>query len=274
MNDFLNQPVGEFNQPLVPDNNISSFIYTNALLRSSKEMVTPLLHFWTLEDTVILGLKDQRLPHLASALDVCKRHGYHYFMRNSGGLAVVSDDGILNFSLFFPWHLEDRQLTIDEAYQRMIVVIQAAFPELHIETGEVTHSYCPGTFDVQVNGQKIGGISQRRNQEGVVVMLYLSINGHQVQRGELIRDFYDAGLQATPNKWHFPDVWPTSMTTIADLLHQPLTVSEAQYRLEHTFNQYDNNAFRQLTWQPQFIKYLNDERLAISKLQERLTKEA
>lgn len=273
MNDFLNQPVGEFCQPLAPENNLTSFIYTNALLRSSKQLPTPLLHFWTLKNTVILGLKDQRLPYLADALHVCERHGYQYFMRNSGGLAVVSDDGILNFSLFFPWHLEERQLTIDEAYQRMIVVIQAAFPELKIETGEVTHSYCPGTFDVQVDGQKIGGISQRRNQEGVVVMLYLGINGQQVQRGELIRDFYDAGLKDIPNKWHFPDVWPTSMTTIAELLHQPLTVNEAQYRLEHVFKKYDNAAFHQLTWQPQFIKYLNDERLAISKLQERLTKE-
>lgn len=273
MNNFRQQTVAEFNQPLRPANNLTSFIYTNALLRSSDALTGPLLHFWTLDKTVILGLKDQRLPHLADALKLCRQRGYHYFMRNSGGLAVVSDAGILNFSLFFPWHLEKRQLTIDEAYQRMITVIQAAFPELTITTGEVTHSYCPGTFDVQVNGQKIGGISQRRNQVGVVVMLYLSINGPQTQRGELIRDFYDAGLGDATNKWHFPDVWPTTMTTIADLLHQPLTVAEAQYRLEHVFSHRNNDDFHQLTWRPQFIKYLNDERLTISKLQDRLTKE-
>ena len=273
MNDVRPQTVAELAQPLRPANNLTSFIYTNALLRSSTAMTTPLLHFWTLDRTVILGLKDQRLPHLAAALDLLQHRDCHYFMRNSGGLAVVSDDGILNCSLFFPWHLEEHQLTIDEAYQRMITVIQAAFPELTISTGEVTHSYCPGTFDVQVNGQKIGGISQRRSQVGVVVMLYLSICGPQIKRGELIRDFYAAGLGNQPNKWHFPDVWPTAMTTIADLLHQPLTIQEAQYRLEHVFKHRNNAAFDQLTWQPQFIQYLNDERLTITKLQNRLTKE-
>ena len=171
MEQFLSQPVSEFRQPLLPPNNISSFIYTNAILRSSEALPTPLLHFWTLDETVILGLKDQRLPHLATALDLLRHRHHHYFIRNSGGLAVVSDNGILNCSLFFPWHLEKQQLMIDEAYQRMVTVIQAAFPELAIETGEVTHSYCPGSFDVQVNGQKIGGISQRRNMAGVVVML-------------------------------------------------------------------------------------------------------
>lgn len=273
MNDFLNQPVAEFNQPLIPHNNITSFIYTNALLRASKEMATPLLHFWTLENTVILGLKDQRLPHLDQALEYCQHKGYHYFLRNSGGLAVVSDSGILNFSLFFPWHLEERQLNIDEAYERMITVIKAAFPELNIATGEVTHSYCPGTFDVHVNGQKIGGISQRRNMDGVVVMLYLGINGPQLDRGELIRDFYTKGLGNKENKWHFPDVWPASMTTISELLGKEMTVTEATKRLQKVFAHRDQAKFDQLVWQPEFIKLLNDERLAIAKLQDRLTKE-
>ncbi|WP_283621723.1 lipoate--protein ligase family protein [Limosilactobacillus avium] len=273
MNDFIKQPVAEFDQPLVPQNNTTSFIYTNALLQSSKEMATPLLHFWTLEKTVILGLKDQRLPHLDQALKVCERHGYHYFLRNSGGLAVISDDGILNFSLFFPWHLEKRQLTIDEAYERMITVIKAAFPELQIETGEVTHSYCPGTFDVHVNGQKIGGISQRRNMDGVVVMLYLGINGPQMTRGELVRDFYDAGLGDEENKWHFPDVWPTSMTTISSLLGHEVTVADAKQRLRNVFPHHQQAKFDQLMWQANFIKSLNDERIAIGKLQQRLSKE-
>lgn len=273
MDRFLNRPVSALDQPLLPENNITSFIFTNAILRSSEDLPTPLLHFWTLKDTVILGLKDQRLPYLPSALSLLRNHGYHYFIRNSGGLAVVSNAGILNFSLFFPWHLEEHQLTITEAYQRMVAVIQAAFPELPITTGEVTHSYCPGTFDVHVNGQKIGGISQRRNMNGVVVMLYLSITGNQLLRGELIRDFYAAGLQGQPNKWHFPDVWPTEMTTIAELLGHSITVAEARERLQKVFRPADNRAFDQLTWQPRFIKYLNDERLTISRLQDRLPKE-
>ena len=109
MPNFKNQCFQQFIQPLTPADNLSSFIYTNALLRSANELKYPLLHFWTLEDTVILGLKDQRLPHLSTALASLTHRGFHYFMRNSGGLAVVSDDGILNLSIFYPWHLEDHE---------------------------------------------------------------------------------------------------------------------------------------------------------------------
>lgn len=273
MQNFTQQHVEYFNQPLQPANNLTSFAYTNALLRSSDLMTAPLLHFWTLKDTVILGLKDQRLPHLAAARDFLHERGQHFFMRNSGGLAVVSDSGILNFSLFFPWHLEGHQLTIDEAYQRMKEVVARAFPELTIATGEITHSYCPGSFDLSVNQLKIGGISQRRNAAGVVVMLYLSVNGNQLSRGELIRDFYSRGLQGVDNKWHFPDIWPTSMTTLADQLHQPLTIAEAMQRLLSVFPDHGQDAFHQLTWSGDFIKLAYDELTTMTRLQERLHKE-
>lgn len=273
MQNFTSKHVELFSQPLIPANNLASFAYTNALLRSSKHLPSPLLHFWQLQDTVILGLKDQRLPYLQRSLAMLTERGYHYFMRNSGGLAVVSDDGILNFSLFFPWHLEDQQLTIDQAYQRMEEVVAKAFPELTIQTGEITHSYCPGSFDLSVNGQKIGGISQRRNADGVVVMLYLSVCGDQLSRGELIRDFYSQGLQNVDNKWHFPDIWPTSMTTLEDLLHTQLTIAETKQRLLNVFNDRGSAKFNQLTWSAPFIKLLADESTAMTRLQERLHKE-
>lgn len=273
MQNFTHTHVETFSQPLIPNNNLTSFAYTNALLRSSKQMTAPLLHFWHLQDSVILGLKDQRLPHLDNALAFLKGRGYHYFMRNSGGLAVVSDDGVLNFSLFFPWHLEKKQLTIDQAYQRMEEVVAAAFPELSIETGEITHSYCPGSFDLSVNGQKIGGISQRRNPSGVVVMLYLSVNGNQTERGELIRDFYSHGLENSANKWHFPDIWPTSMTTLEHLLHSPLTIADTKNRLLSVFSDHGTADFTQLTWSGSFIHLVADEYNAMIHLQERLHKE-
>lgn len=273
MQNFNQQHVEYFDQPLQPANNLTSFAYTNALLRSSEELPAPLLHFWTLEDSVILGLKDQRLPHLADALNFLHDRQQHFFVRNSGGLAVVSDSGVLNFSLFFPWHLESHQLTIDTAYQRMKEVVAQAFPELTIATGEITHSYCPGSFDLSVNQQKIGGISQRRNAAGVVVMLYLSVNGDQLRRGELIRDFYSRGLQGIDNKWHFPDIWPTAMTTLADLLHQPLTIEDTKQRLLGVFPDHGQDSFHQLTWSPSFIKLANDELSAMTRLQERLHKE-
>lgn len=273
MPNFKNQCFQQFIQPLSPADNLSSFIYTNALLRSASELKFPLLHFWTLEDTVILGLKDQRLPHLATALASLTHRGFHYFMRNSGGLAVVSDDGILNLSIFYPWHLEDHELTIDEAYQRMVNLIQAAFPSLEIATGEITHSYCPGSFDISVNGQKIGGISQRRNKVGVTVMLYLSVCGNQQDRGKLIRDFYDTGLQQDQNKWHFPDVWPGAMTTVSKVLNSQLSVQDAIQRIQSIVQIIAPDSLNNLMWSPNFISTLSKELISMERLQERLEKE-
>ena len=273
MPNFKNQCFQQFIQPLSPADNLSSFIYTNALLRSASELKFPLLHFWTLEDTVFLGLKDQRLPHLSTALASLTHRGFHYFMRNSGGLAVVSDDGILNLSIFYPWHLEDHELTIDEAYQRMVNLIQAAFPSLEIATGEITHSYCPGSFDISVNGQKIGGISQRRNKVGVTVMLYLSVCGNQQDRGKLIRDFYDTGLQQDQNKWHFPDVWPGAMTTVSKVLNSQLSVQDAIQRIQSIVQIIAPDSLNNLMWSPDFISTLSKELISMERLQERLEKE-
>ena len=273
MPNFKNQCFQQFIQPLSPSDNLSSFIYTNALLRSANDLKFPLLHFWTLEDTVILGLKDQRLPHLSTALNLLTHRGFHYFIRNSGGLAVVSDDGILNLSIFYPWHLEDHELTIDEAYQRMVNLIQEAIPNLKIATGEITHSYCPGSFDISVNGQKIGGISQRRNKMGVTVMLYLSICGNQQERGKLIRDFYDTGLQQNQNKCHFPDVWPGAMTTISKVLNIQLNVPDVIQQIQAVVPLTAPDSLNNLMWSPNFISTLNRELISMERLQERLKKE-
>lgn len=272
MNPLFQQPIAIFNQPLNPHNNLSSFIYTNALLDHSADLPVPLLHFWTLDQTVICGLKDQRLPHLASAETFLTDHHYHFFLRNSGGLAVVSDDGVLNCSLFLPWHIIGHELTIDDAYQIMFELIGAAFPELTINTGEITHSYCPGTFDISVNKQKIGGMAQRRNKNGVVVMLYLSVNGNQTARGELIRDFYNHGLQNDENKWHFPDVWPTAMTTVEALLNQPISVKDARERISAVFTDH-SGTIDQLLWSKELIHSLQMQVDSMQRLQERITKE-
>lgn len=269
MNSLFNQPTAIFRQPLMVDNNLSSFVYTNALLDHSDDLNVNLIHFWSLTDTVILGLKDQRLPHLSNALTYLKHHHFNYFMRNSGGLAVVSDAGVLNFSIFLPWHLVGKELQIDEAYQVMTSIISKAFPELTIETGEITHSYCPGTFDISVNGQKIGGMAQRRNKNGAVVMLYLSVCGNQTSRGELVRDFYSHGLQNEENKWNFPDVWPTAMTTVEELLHQPLTMQDAEIRLSSVFTNQEAD-INQLLWSAPFIESLAKQVTYMQRLQERI----
>lgn len=76
-----------------------------------------------------------------------------------------------------------KKCTTEAAYEEMFALIQQALPELTIEAREISDSYCPGTYDFSVNGQKIAGTAQRRIKDGIAIMMYLSVNGDQIQRG-------------------------------------------------------------------------------------------
>ena len=83
-------------------------------------------------------------------------------MRNSGGLGVVLDQGVLNISLIFKGQTE---ATIDEAFTVMYLLICKMFEDedVEISTHEIERSYCPGKFDLSIDGKKFAGISQRRS---------------------------------------------------------------------------------------------------------------
>lgn len=214
---------------ITADQKNQAFGYTNALLDLIPRLKQPILHFWTMPPTVIMGIKDKRLPHLTDAVSAIHSYGYDHVLRNSGGLAVVADGGILNVSLFQP--LTTPAISVAAAYDQMLALMAAAWPKLDLAHHEITRSYCPGDYDLSVNNRKIAGISQRRSPHAMVTMLYLSVTGDQLTRGSLIRDFYRAGLGAHSNDWNFPDVDPNVMTTVADLLDRPLTVLDAQQRI-------------------------------------------
>ncbi|GEO70249.1 lipoate--protein ligase family protein [Levilactobacillus acidifarinae] len=225
---FSSESLQTLTTPIPADQKNLAFGYTNALLDFVAELGQPILHFWEMTPTVILGLKDKRLPDLPAAIRAVQAHGYNWVLRNSGGLAVVADAGVLNVSLFSP--LTSPPVSVDAAYAQMMALVRQAWPELTIDHFEVTRSYCPGDYDLSVNGQKIAGLSQRRNPHAMVTMLYLSVDGDQTSRGRLVQDFYRAGLAGHPNQWGFPDVDPAVMTTTAALLQHPVTLADARQR--------------------------------------------
>ena len=104
-------------------------------------------------------------------------------------------------------------------------------------------------------------------------MLYLSVNGPQMLRGEVIRDFYTQGLQNEENKWNFPDIWPTAMTTLEELLGTKLSLNDANQRLLNVFKDRGTEALQQAMWSRDFINYLSQESTTIDHLQERLQRE-
>lgn len=179
---------------------------------------TALMHFYPLpKDTILLGAKDKSLANFAEASHFLSDEGYAISVRPHGGLAVVVDSGVLNFALVSDNHYFP--LSIDAAYEQMVQLVGLAVAKynLTVESYEIVDSYCPGRYDLVVNGLKIGGIAQRRFKTGLTCAAYISVSGDQQQRAELIRTFYQIG-QADDS---FPSVDPDVMASLTDLIDFP-----------------------------------------------------
>ncbi|KXA52564.1 hypothetical protein HMPREF1884_01762 [Streptococcus agalactiae] len=209
------------------------FIWTEVFLReinrSNQEII---LHIWPMTKTVILGMLDRELPHLELAKKEIISRGYEPVVRNFGGLAVVADEGILNFSLVIP-DVFERKLSISDGYLIMVDFIRSIFSDFYqpIEHFEVETSYCPGKFDLSINGKKFAGLAQRRIKNGIAVSIYLSVCGDQKGRSQMISDFYKIGLGDTGSPIAYPNVDPEIMANLSDLLDCPMTVEDVIDRM-------------------------------------------
>ena len=216
------------------------FVLTDCLLDELPDEQA-YLHFWQLNHTFILGMKDTKVPDLAAGVQTIKAQHLTPIIRNSGGLGVISDEGVLNLSYIFK--KTEAIQTIDDAYTICLSLIQQAFPELTIEAYEIVNSYCPGTFDLSVNGKKIAGMAQRRIKENIAVMVYLSVNGDQQLRGQIAKSFYDAA-QVLPDSG-FPEIDPACMTTVEAALGTEIDVRDVKKRLQVAFHAVENPQMQQ-----------------------------
>ena len=128
-----------------------------------------------------------------------KEKGYDVIVRNSGGLAVVLDEGVLNLSLVFP---EKKGIDINRGYDAMWELVKEMFEDFdhEIEAREIVGSYCPGSYDLSIKGKKFAGISQRRIRKGVAVQIYLCVNGSGSKRAEIIKEFYEHSKKGRETK--------------------------------------------------------------------------
>lgn len=196
---------------------------------------------WVHDHTVVVGIQDGRLPEFQQGAAFLREKGYDVIVRNSGGLAVVLDEGILNVTLVFPE--KDRRIDINRGYEAMWELVQQMFNDFEqpIEAGEIVGSYCPGSFDLSMNGKKFAGISQRRIRGGVAVQIYMDVNGSAAKRAALVRDFYQVAQNGVQTKFTYPEVNPEVMASLSKLLGVPLTVEDVMLRLLKTLQSYTGN---------------------------------
>lgn len=236
LSDISKKPVLLYDQGMLSsDFYATPFALTDVLTEYAGEHQQAIVHFWQLEHAMILGMKDTRVPHLKKGIASLAKHYYQPLIRNSGGLGVIADEGILNLSLILPKPTTEK-LSIDEAYTIMWHWVQEAFAtgEHTINAHEISTSYCPGAFDLSIHGLKFAGIAQRRIKNGIAIMIYLSVTGNQKKRGEIVRDFYQESLGAQFGTNGFPAVEPTVMANLETLLAQSLTIDSVKEQLLNT----------------------------------------
>lgn len=186
---------------------------------------------WVHHNTIVLGIQDTRLPFLTEGMQFLEQQGYRVIVRNSGGLAVVLDEGVLNISLIFPE--AEKGIDINRGYDAMWLLIQEMFSDFNetIEAKEIVGSYCPGSYDLSINGKKFAGISQRRLRKGVAVQIYLCVNGSGSARAQLIKQFYDLAKKEEETKFIYPQIFPEVMASLSELLSAELTIADVMLRL-------------------------------------------
>ncbi|MCW6662522.1 hypothetical protein NHG23_01300 [Aerococcaceae bacterium NML190073] len=221
--------------PLTAD---EALAYQDSFIRwlpTQQTNATGIIHFYPIEaPTILLGAKDTRLADWRNGSQFLSEQGYQLSLRSHGGLAVVCDEGILNIGMASD--LTQFPLSIDDAYEQMVQLIRLTLAPLglHVEAHEIADSYCPGTYDLVINGTKIGGIAQRRFKSGLTTAAYISICGDQQTRAHLIRNYYQVGHADRS----YPNINPQAMISLSDLLSIPLNVADFKRLLLATIQQY------------------------------------
>lgn len=241
MKHILQQPIWRYYDQSISAKQrspLESFATDDTLCQLVGQLMSPpTIRTWVHEASVVLGIQDHRLPYVQQGMELLESRGYHPIVRNSGGLAVVLDEGILNISIVLSEQKES--LSINDGYDVMVDLVKGLFPEVaeKIEAYEIVGSYCPGSYDLSIDGKKFAGISQRRLRQGVAVQIYLCIEGSGSQRAALIRDFYEASLQQEETKFAYPQIVPEVMASLSELIDPHLTVEAVVIRLQQLLNQ-------------------------------------
>lgn len=193
-----------------------SFALDELLAKRVGEGGPPMCHLWRHSRAFVLGARDARLPRASEAVRLLHGAGYEAIVRGSGGAAVPLDEGVVNVSLLLPIGAGESGGFRDD-FLRMVRLIGRALAGygLTVRHGEVEGSYCPGDYDLHLDGFKFCGIAQRRQVKAMIVTAFVNVEGSGDARAAIVRGFYDvAGNGAEPGA--HPDVIPGRMTSLRE----------------------------------------------------------
>lgn len=224
---------------------MASFAIDDTLCETTGKMTDEVtVRFWVHPKTIVLGILDSRLPKIVNGIQFLRSQGYDIVLRNSGGLAVVLDQDILNFSIILP---DSKDLGIHTGYEIMTAFVQEMYRDItdDIRAYEIVGSYCPGDYDLSINGKKFAGISQRRVKNGIAVQIYLCMEGSGSKRAELIQAFYDKARAMDSERFEYPDIVPSTMQSLTELHGSTLSVANSIERVYRVLESMTSTIYEQ-----------------------------
>lgn len=169
-----------------------AFALDELLCRSTGQGGPAICHIWRHPRAFIMGLRDSRLPGAAETERSLQLEGWSTAVRNSGGAAVPLDLGVINISLIMRKPRVD-SFHFHSDFEKMYGLISHALKETgcRVDKGEIHGAYCPGEFDLSIDGYKFCGIAQRRQTHAFIVQAFIVAEGSGQERASFVRSFYD-----------------------------------------------------------------------------------
>lgn len=193
------------------------FALDELLCRTTGQGGPAICHIWRHQSAFVMGLRDSRLPAAESAQRWLKSQGRSVAVRNSGGAAVPLDLGVINISLIMPKE-SVQSFHFHQDFERMYHLIKLALEEsgCQVDKGEIQGAFCPGDFDLSINGLKFCGIAQRRQTHAFIVQAFVIAEGSGQKRAELVRSFYELASVGSLTSDH-PIVTGSSTASLEEL---------------------------------------------------------
>ena len=154
------------------------------------ESARPALLLRSQSPYILLGPKDRHLPRLDDGVAWLRAQGFPVFFRLGGGSAVLLDGQCVSFAVIRPcrdltsWRKNFYDLT--EGVVRGLKRLDIA-----AEFGEAEGSYCPGMYDLVVDGRKVAGIAQAIRRGYAMVSGMLLVHQDPVRTTAVIQEFYE-----------------------------------------------------------------------------------
>jgi lipoate-protein ligase A len=192
---------------------------------------------WRMTNALIVPARVASLPGFADASATSAARDWPVLVRATGGAPVAQFSGMLNIALAYRI-AADQPWSIDDAYRHLAQILSGALEPLGLAavTGEIADAFCPGRYDLSLQGRKIAGLAQRRKRavsggQAILAHACLLVTGDLAEPFGALATFEDDFMPA--RKWRI-DAATTLGTRLATLDPMTDVVTALQDTLCHT----------------------------------------